>query len=557
MVALLLALGACGRGPAPEPAPGRYLRDSAQEDSGTGETGGEPGDTEDTPDDTSDTYAPPPDADGDGYGDAAYGGDDCNDAEPSVHPGGEEWCDGLDRDCDGEPYGDGACSKQQDISVLTDGTWDGDTGLDRQTASRFVGDLDGDGTEDVILEGRSATADEEWPGDTVSDVLFVPGGQALAVGTPRQDAAAASWHADWWSTPLQTAYAAGDVDGDGHPDLWLLSNDEYGAAALMRGPPDRWGKDLNFVDHADVAWFGEAYRDGFAMSKAATDVDFDSDGFQDAAFMSFSDGSGGSDGAVYLVYGGSDVAETRYRYAADETWIPCDSKYDVASGDVTGDGVPDVLLGRGSIDTVTILDGATLSVADGTDCDDLAASGVVLVESGSFGHGLAVIGDWDGDGLEDWVAEGGTNSTAYGGSLLLFSGAPPGGSAMDLAYAQFVGEVLRTDLGHDYPRALADLTGDGIPEIGTSMVPDWASDADSAAVIIPSGRYSGLALPLPENTLLLGGGGLDENVGSTSTGDFDGDGLNDILADSYWGVGRGRTYLLLGGIIPWDDATAW
>ncbi len=43
----------------------------------------------------------PPDADRDGYGDAACGGDDCNDASASIHPGATEVCDGVDQNCAG------------------------------------------------------------------------------------------------------------------------------------------------------------------------------------------------------------------------------------------------------------------------------------------------------------------------------------------------------------------------------------------------------------------------------------------------------------------------
>lgn len=60
------------------------------------------------------------DADGDGFGDAFIGpiaaceppawfverGGDCNDAADDIHPDAEETCDGVDRNCDGDPRGD-------------------------------------------------------------------------------------------------------------------------------------------------------------------------------------------------------------------------------------------------------------------------------------------------------------------------------------------------------------------------------------------------------------------------------------------------------------------
>ncbi len=59
------------------------------------------------------------DADGDGYNDVNCGGDDCDDADAAVNPGADEYCNGIDDDCDGTVDEDDA------VDVLT-WYWDGD-----------------------------------------------------------------------------------------------------------------------------------------------------------------------------------------------------------------------------------------------------------------------------------------------------------------------------------------------------------------------------------------------------------------------------------------------
>jgi hypothetical protein len=43
------------------------------------------------------------DADHDGFDSRDYGGDDCNDGNPGIHPGADDPVDGVDADCDGAP----------------------------------------------------------------------------------------------------------------------------------------------------------------------------------------------------------------------------------------------------------------------------------------------------------------------------------------------------------------------------------------------------------------------------------------------------------------------
>ena len=61
-------------------------------------------------DDSDPCLAMPWDVDGDGHGDDACGGDDCDDTEPAVHAGLPEACDGIDNNCDGMTDEDCDCS---------------------------------------------------------------------------------------------------------------------------------------------------------------------------------------------------------------------------------------------------------------------------------------------------------------------------------------------------------------------------------------------------------------------------------------------------------------
>jgi hypothetical protein len=90
------------------------------------------------------------DGDGDGYNDAACGGNDCDDNNPNVNPGAAEDCgDGVDNDCDG--LVDGADSECSPVCDIDGDGWDG---------GQCAGGLDCDDLDAGIYPGATEICDD-------------------------------------------------------------------------------------------------------------------------------------------------------------------------------------------------------------------------------------------------------------------------------------------------------------------------------------------------------------------------------------------------------------
>jgi hypothetical protein len=221
----------------------------------------------------------------------------------------------------------------------------------------FLGDVDGDGADDVAVgaSGNDAAAS----GAGAAYLLYGPlsGSRDLSTADARLTGTATSDEAG-------TAVAGGyDLDGDGLADLVVgapgddTGETNAGAAYAFFGAPSSGS-----VTTADAMFVGEE-KSGYAGTAVSTG-DIDGDGVGDVVVGAYADGGG----AVFLFYG--PPAGTTYVGAADALVDGIDtSDYAgralAADGDANGDGYDDLLIGAWGADDGGSSSGAAYVVLGG------------------------------------------------------------------------------------------------------------------------------------------------------------------------------------------------
>ncbi len=297
--------------------------DSPKE-TGRGETG----------DSAVDTQQEPVDADGDGFSQE----EDCNDADPTVHPEARELCDLEDNDCDG-------LFDEDDSDVLDATTWYADADLDGYGGDQFSV-LACDAPEGYVAN-RSDCND--------LDAESHPGAQEVCDGVDN-DCDGSSDGAD--ATDALTWYE--DSDGDG-----------YGTTAALEtacDPPAGYALHEGDCDDADPA-----FHPGASESDCTDPADYNCDGS-----VGFSDG----DGDGFAACEDCDDADADVNDDAEETCDSvdndCDGWTDDVDPDVTGtltwyaDADGDGHGGTQFLAQACQAPTGYVSVAD--DCDDLDAA---------------------------------------------------------------------------------------------------------------------------------------------------------------------------------------
>jgi hypothetical protein len=283
-------------------------------------------------------------------------------------------------------------------------------------ASEFtLGDIDGDGADDIIVEWPYTTLD----GD--AEILVLPGERYSG------KLKLADEMSDWWSPdqPTTGSYAyqqvlvMDDFDGDGLRDVMVgepFWSDEtstelyHGQVSFLSGVEGAAGAALADIAYAQAR--GET--SSTYLGYWGTSGDFDGDGVIDGVVSGIGDAAGASGGGGLWMW--SDFAAFLAKDSATPTSSAFAHVYGVtasgelgyrvdAAGDVNGDGYEDLLVsepfgGTASVGRVWVLSGALL--VGSAQVQDVALFGCEGNNTDNF-IGSSVLGraDFDGDGQPD------------------------------------------------------------------------------------------------------------------------------------------------------------
>lgn len=336
----------------------------------------------------------------------------------------------------------------------------------------------------------------------------------------------------------------------------------------------------------DLTIFGADADDFLADRFSLATGDFNDDGLDDlligAPKADGPDNSREDAGEAYVILGSAspastlDLAETSpaltvYGAAARENL-----GFTVAAGDVNGDGVADMLVGArfasrqglpSAGKAIVIFGGPAL----GGNVDTAQSQQDVTIIGAESGDILSIAlgsGDVNGDGTDDLIlgasGGGGPDNTRRGaGEVHVIIGSPELAGEIDLAEtpADFIvyGATEEDNLPNRV--AAADLDGDGRDELllGAPFVdPDEIRQDAGALYIIPFQQDGRLDLNSDEGfRLVLGGARRDQLGFNLATGDFNGDGRDDVLigvrdADGLEDAlnNSGEAHILFGDDLP-------
>ena len=417
---------------------------------------------------------------------------------------------------DAVTFGDPEPIRQVGARTLGDAPikYTGEAAGDAAGSSSAAADLDGDGVADWVIGARGANAG--------AGAVFLVRGPATGGSLADADLVVSDAHTAelGWSVA-----AIPDLDGDG-------------TGEILAGAPST-------SDHAGEAWWLPGTLNGAAgggdavarfvgseRSEAGVRVGYSGDGWFVSAWLD--PAAGAQAGAIYLFdvragsLGPADAVASRSGENAED-W----SAYGAAMGDVSGDGMFDLLVGAdGSDRTAEDAGAAYYEVGPIEGHRSLSGAPTAfsgLAERDFAGHSVAIAGDVFGSGTDAilfgalGVGEDDREGAVYGYATVPLGDFAAGDQGFTLA-----GPADDTIFGYSLAGA-GDVDGDGFEDVLVGARYDSAGGDHAGATWLVYGPLDS-EVALATAVRFMGEAAQDDavyNVGGTA--DVDGDGAAELL----------------------------
>ncbi len=462
---------------------------------------------------------------------------DCDDTSAAVNPAESELCEnGIDDDCSGDET---ECQLSGTaLATTADHSFAGIVVADYVgSAAAGGGDLDGDGVDDLVL-GSYGWDNGATPSVGKTYVFYGPidAGDTLATAdatlTGTQSAESAG-------TALAIV---GDTDGDGADDLLVGAHlynhgsvTDVGNVYLVPG-----GSTGSLVSQSSTTFQGEVASDflGYALDGAG---DVDGDGTPDILLGAYNyDSPANNTGGAGLWYGGTTGANEAFS-GADVLFRGTLGSDTVGwalsrAGDVDGDGIDDLLIGGFGVDTAATNAGAAYLVYGPPSASVLGAATADATVTGAaasdrLGYSVTELGDTDGDGKDDFAvaADSADNAATDAGAVYVFTATLSGSVSATAARATLTG-VTASDYAGRSLAGPGDTNGDGYADLAISAFGyDTGATAGVGAIYLTYGPFTSGSLSAA-GAIRTGTNALD-GVGYAlaSGGDTNGDAYDDLL----------------------------
>ena len=355
---------------------------------------------------------------------------------------------------------------------------------------------------------------------------------------------------------------AGDLNGDGLADFLLASprsdarGNDSGAVYVFTGPVEG---ELRASDGAGrILAISAGHQAGSSVAAAG---DINADGYDDVIVGAPRANSGGTDaGDAFVVLGpieGDVVLNTAVLRMLGEI------SYDVAgtsvagAGDVTGDGVADLLVGATGYGDGGFQNRGAAYVVSGvnTGTMDLSSADARIFGEARYdrvGTTVAPAGDVNGDGIADVLTSGYTwPSNDNIGAAWLFLGPVEGNVNVLDADATFTGAEEGDQAGTAV--STGDLDGDGYLELALSAPLSTADDDEEGAVYVVQGPLTA-DVPLASADAIITGALRRDRIGDSLDmgADMNRDGAADLIIGAAQAdtedVDAGSAWVFLGPI---------